>query len=108
MEARRLRMEHRWGRRIACGAPARLSAGAGITGTGQLRDVSLSGAFIETVLELPLFAQLTVSIRETEVQASVVRSDARGVGVEWLETAQRAICPLLGCTNPCARVSSPG
>lgn len=108
MENRRLRMEHRWGRRIACGAPARLSVGSSNTGTGQLRDVSLSGAFIETSLELPLFARLTVSVRETQVQASVVRREARGVGVEWLETAQRAICPLLGCTNPCARVSSPG
>ncbi|MBC8024878.1 MAG: PilZ domain-containing protein [Steroidobacteraceae bacterium] len=95
-------MEHRWGRRIACGAPARLSVGAGITGAGQLRDVSLSGAFIETVLELPLFAQVTVSVGETEVQASVVRIDADGVGVEWMETEQRAICPLLGCVSLCA------
>lgn len=116
MEARRMEtratrvdgMEHRWGRRIACGAVARLSVGAGVSGTARLRDVSLSGAFIETALQLPTFAQLTILVRETEVQASVVRIEACGVGVEWIEMEQRAICPLLGCKNPCAQVSSSG
>jgi hypothetical protein len=94
-------MEHRWGRRIACGAAARLDAGAGIVGVGRLRDVSLSGAFIETALELPLLARVSVAVRDTYVAASVVRIVDDGCGVEWCETAPRAICPLLGCRSLC-------
>ena len=43
-------MEHRWGQRKRCRARVYLSAGAGISGTGHVRDVSSSGAFIETTL----------------------------------------------------------
>jgi len=102
-------MEHRWGRRIACGARVRLSAG-GIGAAGRLRNVSMSGAFIETAADLPLLARIAIMVlhpghgshREVEVLASVARVAHDGVGVEWCETAPRDICPLLGCTTPCA------
>jgi hypothetical protein len=100
-------MEHRWGRRIPCGASARLEAGRdGTLGVGRLRDVSLSGAFIETTLKLPMFASIAVSVRGTEVRASVVRITEDGVGVEWCEMAPHAVCPLLGCASPCAAANA--
>jgi len=103
-------MEHRWGHRIACGARVRLSAGADVDGTGRLRNVSMSGAFIETAVGLPLFARVAITVlhadrespREVELLANVARVDDDGVGVEWCETAPREICPLLGCATPCA------
>ena len=108
MEARRMEtratrvagMEHRWGRRITCGAPIRIGAMKAI-GTGRLRDVSLSGAFVETTLELALFAPIAVVVHETEVLAHVVRIADDGVGIEWRVTAPQAICPLLGCVSLC-------
>lgn len=104
-------MEHRWGRRISCGTCVTLSAG-GITGAGRLRDVSMSGAFIETALAPPLFSTITVAMprrqdaggRDIEVMAIIVRADGAGVGVgvEWCEMPAAPICPLLGCAVPCA------
>jgi hypothetical protein len=96
------RMEHRWGHRIVCGTPARLSASGGTSGVGRLRDVSLSGGFVETALDLPLFARVTVFVRDTEVSGSVTRTDDDGVGIEWCDSEPRAICPLLGSPSPCA------
>ena len=103
-------MEHRWGRRIACGTRVRLSASVGVGGAGRLRDVSMSGAFIETAVDLPLYARVAItvlhadreSLREVELLANVARVGDDGVGVEWCETAPREICPLLGCAAPCA------
>jgi len=101
-------MEHRWGRRILCGSRVRLSAGAGIRGGGKLRNVSTSGAFIETALELPLFSRLTLAVirndptREIDTLASVVRVERDGVAVEWCETPGGSICNEFGCTTRCA------
>ena len=67
-------MEHRWGRRIACGAPVRLDIGAGAPADGRLRDVSMSGAFIETTLAPALFA----AIELTMLRANGTRVRRRG------------------------------
>ena len=57
-----------------------------------MRDVSLSGAFLETTLPLPLFSQIAIAVRRDdgsthlmEFTATVVRSDLGGVGIEWCE-----------------------
>ncbi len=107
-------MEHRWGRRIPCGTAVRLSASPGLAGMGRLRDVSMSGAFVETPLRLPLFSTVEIAMppredaggRDIEVAAIVVRTDGDGAGVEWLEMPAAPICPLLGCTVPCAAATS--
>ena len=115
MEARRIdeqtpgaqRMEHRWGRRIACGASVQLSIADGIGGAGRLRNVSTSGAFIETALELHPLTRIAIRLRDVEILAAVARIARDGVGVEWCETPARAICPILGCTQPCAAATRP-
>ena len=103
-----LTMEHRWGQRDACRLRVRLS-GAGIRAAGRLRNVSMSGAFIETVSRLPLFAHIELNVLPTSsegceitVMASVVRSDSDGIGVEWCEMPAGSICAMLGCTTRCA------
>ena len=107
---RRVSMDHRWGQRVPCGSHVRLSTGAGIGGAGRLRDVSMSGAFLETALELPLFGRVTVAVvrddpalgREIEAIGSVVRKEPGGAGIEWCETPAGSICARLGCTSRCA------
>jgi hypothetical protein len=102
-------MEHRWGQRMPCRAQVQLIAGTGMSGAGRVRDVSSSGAFIETGLELPVYARVALvvlgnesSSHEVEITASVVRVAGDGIGVEWCETPAGSICAVLGCTRRCA------
>jgi hypothetical protein len=104
-----LYMEHRFGQRFRCGTTVRLSAGDGITGQGRLANVSLSGAYLETSLPLPLFATVEVASETggragVELLGSVVRKDARGVGIEWCETPACSICEIFGCGKRCEAV----
>ena len=102
-------MEHRWGQRKRCRARVYLSAGAGISGTGCVRDVSSSGAFIETTLQLPMHARVMLNVRgnesathEVDIAAAVARVENDGIGLEWYETPAGSICAILGCTTLCA------
>jgi hypothetical protein len=87
-------MEHRWGTRVAIDLPVRIST-EGLTGTGVLRNVSASGAFIETALPLAVLTMVRIHIPRDEACGTshkdawcfVVRQEARGVGVEWCEAA---------------------
>ncbi|HET9474160.1 MAG TPA: PilZ domain-containing protein [Steroidobacteraceae bacterium] len=108
------RMEHRWGQRRNCLARVRVSAGSGVGGSARLRNVSLSGAFLETALPLPLFSQIAIAVVSAdgstdavEFTASVVRADAGGVGIEWCEPVSGSICRQLGCTRKCAAAPLP-
>lgn len=92
-------MEHRWGGRKPMGTKVRLVAWPGAIGAGTLRDVSLSGAFVETDLSLPLLARVAVDPQfdrrasgETQgIHAFVVRQEADGLGMEWCEFAPEAV-----------------
>lgn len=101
-------MEHRWGQRITCRAAVQLSAGKGIGGAGNMRDVSSSGAFIETAVDLPVYARLALSVMgnepardPVEIAATVVRVERDGVGVEWCDTPAGSVCSEFGCTTRC-------
>ena len=107
-------MEHRWGQRMKCRARVRLSAGDDINGAGRVRDISSSGAFIETALALSAHTPVRLVVlgnesaaHTVEIIASVVRVDRDGVGVEWCETAAGSICAAVGCTVRCG-MSLPG
>lgn len=101
-------MEHRWGVRRLCRARACISAGVGVAGTGQLRNISMSGAFLETALPLPVHSQVDVTVLRddakhwVEFTATVVRAEPGGVGIEWCDTVEGSICRLMGCTRECA------
>jgi hypothetical protein len=91
-------MEHRWGLRVARRIPVTLQAGA-LTADAEIRDLSISGAFIETQLQLPVHTHLLVTVplaaaaaRDPQnLPACVVRRDAGGIAVEWRDMA----CPTL-------------
>ena len=96
-------MEHRWGQRVPVGMRVRLSCLPYAIGSGWLRDVSVSGAFIETNLRLPLLASVHVEVelpgcgRATRhsVAGHVARQAEDGVGIEWPELAPAAVVELL-------------
>src|SRR6186713_2936248 len=95
-------MEHRWGRRRPCRARVCVTDGSGVAGTGRLSNISMSGAFLETALHLPLFSPVAVAVLHddgaqhvVEFTATVVRTEPGGVGIEWCETAGGSICRML-------------
>jgi len=101
-------MEHRWGPRRPCRARVCVSTGGGVSGVGQLKNLSMSGAFLETAVPLPLFAKLAIAVlrddgatHQLEFTAVVVRHDENGVGIEWCELYPGSICGALNCGIDC-------
>jgi len=96
-------MEHRWGRRIPLEVPVRLDLGGRPMGRGVLRNASISGALIETALELPVFTNLVVALPTiseavpgpVELAACVVRRETAAFAVEWRDMACDPIVELL-------------
>lgn len=96
-------MEHRWGQRITFEVPVILAVGGRALGRGVLRNASISGALIETSLELPVFSNLVVSLLPNvngsspacNLEASVVRCAPGRFAVEWRDMACTSIVALL-------------
>jgi hypothetical protein len=93
---------HRWGQRIAVNIPVLVAAHASPAIHGHLKNLSLSGALMETDYELRLHAYIEISIKLPEmgrsamrVMARVMRMSKDGVGVEWCEFAPSAVKDLL-------------
>lgn len=99
-------MDHRWGRRQPTDVAVRFVAKAGMTGTGRVLNISSTGAYLETHVPLRLLSLVylepdtSVSGDDTRrcVAASVVRRDARGVGLEWCDFS-------IGATTLSARLA---
>jgi hypothetical protein len=95
--------EHRWGRRIELELPVKLALGGRALGRGTLRSVSLSGALIETAVELAVFTNLAVTLPGTDaasadghtLAATVVRRETGGIAVEWRDMGCAALVALL-------------
>jgi hypothetical protein len=94
-------MEHRWGRRVATDVDVRIFADPASAGWGRLRNISVSGGFVETALRIPVLCTLCLTAPATDsrdeylVRAIVVRNTADGVGVEWCEGDSSAIPALM-------------
>jgi len=88
-------MEHRWGRRQATDVGVRFAAAAARIGTGRLLNISTSGAYMVTKMNLRVLTLIYLStvasrsakIRVNGMPAYVVRVDAAGLGLEWCEPA---------------------
>jgi hypothetical protein len=84
-------MEHRCGQRTSVNLAVRLTGFGDAIGMGRLRNVSSTGAFLQTDLELPLLCSVRIeligSARRTssycEGRGYVVWKTAGGVGIEW-------------------------
>jgi len=91
-------IDHRWGRRKVTDAPVRFMALPGTLGVGRITNVSVTGAFLETDVELPFAAIIHLESIETaadasrkRLSASVARCTEHGVGLEWCECASNAV-----------------
>lgn len=77
---------------------------------GRLRDLSLSGAYVEGVPSLPLWSEVYVEfsgIWREPVQANrakgyVVRNEPGGFAVEWCEFAPREVLRLVAAFDESA------
>jgi len=95
--------EHRWGQRIALEVPVKLEFGGRPMGHGLLRSASISGGFIDTTLELPIFTNLVVVLPTNSeaapnggrLAACLLRREPAGLAVEWRDMGCPAISGLL-------------
>jgi hypothetical protein len=90
-------MEHRWGRRFPVDLPVRLVLSSGVVTWGRLRNLSVTGAFIESSLPPPLNALVYIE-RAGEghwppcaMAAAVIRHGNGGVGLEWCDPSEQLI-----------------
>ncbi|HEX4267022.1 MAG TPA: PilZ domain-containing protein [Steroidobacteraceae bacterium] len=96
-------MEHRWGERVAVRMTVELSSGSSAPVTGNLENVSSSGAFVRTEGRGPSRGPVAVMLRQdgcghprsARLAAYVVRETEGGVGIEWCEFAPRAVRELM-------------
>jgi hypothetical protein len=96
-------MEHRWGKRVAVDIPIRLGAPLFVAKRGRLMNVSLSGAFIQTTVDVRVLSRVDVMVeipgrpkREAvPVSAYVARKSEVGIGVEWFEFAPSIVTQLI-------------
>jgi hypothetical protein len=105
------RLEHRWGERVRVNIPVRMSGTALDEIDGCMKNLSLSGAFMESNCELRLHALIKVRIdlppptsRTAVLEAHVSRKLNEGVGIEWCEFAPKIVKDLL--RDPSVRFTS--
>jgi hypothetical protein len=109
-------MEHRWGRRQSTDLRVRFVSRTKI-GTGCLSNISVTGAFMKTKVQLRLLSVLNLSVASRSrtakgkgVPAFVVRQDSAGVGLEWCEAGQTSIearLALLADESPASKPDCP-
>jgi hypothetical protein len=93
----------RFGSRVRLKLPVRLSVDGRTWGQGSIRNASISGALVETALDLPLHTNLVVTLTITgehspatrDLDACVVRLDPDGMGIEWRDMGGTDILDLL-------------
>lgn len=93
-------MEHRWGTRVRLDAPAELRALDGRCIPAVVGNASVSGAYLLTPVRLPVLSRVAVRARDgdgTWLEGCIVRHDAQGMGIEWLDPRLRSVCALLAC-----------
>jgi hypothetical protein len=94
-------MEHRWGNRVPADVEVQIFASPASAGWGRLRDISISGGFLETRLRVAALSTLSMTIHGTgvgavrSVRAIAVRRDTAGVGVEWFDGDSEIVAALI-------------
>jgi hypothetical protein len=90
-------MEHRWGTRVVLELPAQLQAAGGALLHLSLVNASLSGGYVRARVPLPLLSKVWLRVRggNAWLEACVVRHDATGMGIEWIEPGIAPVVALL-------------
>jgi hypothetical protein len=95
-------LEHRWGERVRVNIPVRVEVAASSEADGCMKNLSLSGALMESDCDLSLYSLIEVTIalpppasRTAVVKALVSRKFKEGFGLEWHEFAPSIIKDLV-------------
>ena len=86
----------------------RLSNSGAEIGMGSIANVSISGAYLETSLQLPINSNITLepissagdALQGVKLAARVARVDKRGLGLEWRVLATQETLALLTAIAP--------
>jgi len=102
-------MEHRYGTRLVLDTRVRLIHGAPVPSecVARLLSLSLSGALIQTDLNLQRLARVDVELGTTPIPAFVTRVLAGKLAIEWCERAPVAVRELLRGKGHSADLSAP-
>jgi PilZ domain len=92
-------MEHRWGERFRVSLTVTVRDSKGWTAVARLRDVSISGAFLECRHAFDPAQWVTVNFghgaRAVPVAGFIARVTRDGLGLEWAEFAPEVVTDLL-------------
>jgi hypothetical protein len=93
--------EHRWGERIRVDLPVDVLEEGRVEAGGHLKNLSLSGALLQSGVDLRLHALIGVRIAGNSsagsyvIKARVSRKPTQCVGIEWCEFAPPVVKDLL-------------
>ena len=94
-------MEHRCGTRYKVDLAVYARAHAGVVSSvGWLRNVSLTGGFLETALPAQPLAHISLRLIDADgqlgprLEGQVIRRASNGLGIEWAEDATELIRAL--------------
>jgi hypothetical protein len=101
-------VEHRWGQRKATHQRVRIVTAGGVSAQGYIANVSLSGAFVTTLLSPPVLSIVQIAFGADQrrsrisgtVAAQVVRKTPEGLGLEWWQHVSKIVDSLV--TSPAA------
>jgi hypothetical protein len=95
-------LEHRWGERVRVNIPVRVQTAWLPEADGCMKNLSLSGALMNSDCDLHLHSLIEISIpmpppssRSAVIRAHVSRKFKEGVGIEWYEFAPNIIKDLV-------------
>jgi hypothetical protein len=92
-------MEHRWGERFRINLTVTVRDSKGWTAVARMRDVSISGAFLECRHAFDSASWVTVNfghgLSAAPVDGYIARLTREGLGIEWAEFAPTTITELL-------------
>ena len=99
--------EHRWGDRVPVDIAVQLIGSSRAFGKGRLKDLSISGALVETDFTAPVLANVTLMILDTQrsprrpraIHAYVVRQCDGTIGIGWWDLAPPTIKRLLAISK---------
>jgi len=107
-------MEHRFDQRVSTQVRVRIGVSPQSVSTGQLRNLSVSGAFVQTSVRPARTGSVRVYFDEQhsrgsmkfELDAYLVRSTPDGLGLEWADSESAILLALLSVLEP--SVTLPG
>ena len=91
----------------------RLGSNGAEIGMANIANASISGAFLETSLKLPVNANIVLepvstagaALAGVKLVARVARVDPRGLGIEWRVMASAEVLALIGAAAPGLKLS---